>query len=191
MEYIGIEMNKVVITVLFVIIILLGAGLGIVLFQNQKLLKGLSAKPEATTISTTTDQRVQEQNASPAPSPKIQTLLEVQKALEENTNQKDHKGLLQYTKSGKINFIIMSSSCCEPKSPEEAVSGISYIDEGIPFDFNQDTTTVKNLKSKNERLKDAYIGISKNKEHLVAYTIDSQNLIVQIEVSVSWKLYNQ
>lgn len=91
----------------------------------------------------------------------------------------------------KVNFIIMSSSCCEPKTPDEAVANLDYVKEGVPFDFNQNSTLVKNLKSKNDRLKDAYIGISKSKEHLVAFTLDFANQITQVEVSISYKLYNQ
>ncbi len=91
----------------------------------------------------------------------------------------------------KVNFIIMSSSCCEPKTTQEAVDSLSYINEGIPFDFNQNTTLVKTLKSKNDRLTNAYIGLSKTKEHLVAFTINDKNQISQAEVSISYKLYNQ
>lgn len=59
------------------------------------------------------------------------------------------------------------------------------------MDFNQENETIKNLKAKNPRLAGAYVGISQSKEHLVALTINQQNKISQVEVSVSWKLYEQ
>lgn len=84
----------------------------------------------------------------------------------------------------------MSSECCEPQTPDEAVVQLSYINDGIPLDFNQQLETIKNLKNKNPQLADAFIGVSKTTEHLAAFYLDSQNRISAIQLSVSWKLYN-
>jgi len=91
----------------------------------------------------------------------------------------------------KIDFSLMSSECCEPMTPQEASDQLSYIDKGIPLDFNQEADLVKNLKEKNSQLADTFIGISKNGEQLAAFTIDSQNKISAIQLAVTYKLYNQ
>lgn len=96
-----------------------------------------------------------------------------------------------YMTTPTITFIIMSTECCQPQTPQEAITQLSYIEEGIPMDFNQENETIKNLKAKNSRLTDAYVGISQSKEHLIAFTIDQQNKISAVEVSVSWQLYEQ
>ncbi len=67
---------------------------------------------------------------------------------------------------------------------------MKYLDDGIPMDFNQDSTIIKSIKNKNPQLADKYIGISLSKEQLVAFTIDPQNHISAILMAVTWKLYN-
>ena len=126
----------------------------------------------------------------PTPTP-IQNLALTRKAIEENINDKNYQGLIPYMLTPKIDFFLMSSECCEPMTPQEASDQLSYIDEGIPLDFNQEADLVKNLKSKNPQLADTFIGISKNGEQLAAFTIDSQNKISAIQLAVTYKLYNQ
>lgn len=85
----------------------------------------------------------------------------------------------------------MSTECCGEITVEEAINQLDYIKGAEPFNFNQQDPLISNLKAKNERLKEAFVGISKGGEQLAAFTIDSQNKIWQIELSVSHKLYNQ
>lgn len=184
-------MNKLTVPLLIFIVILLLVGLAYFALQNQKILKDISHEKSPSNSSTQETKSIQ-LSPSPAatPSPKQLTLTEVQEGIKTASNNTEHSTIATYLAKGKINFIIMSSSCCEPKTAEDAINSLSYVDEGIPFDFNQNSPIVKNLKTKNERLKNAYIGISQTKENLVAYTLNSKNEITQIEVSVSYKLYD-
>lgn len=182
-------MNKTSWIPLVIIILLLSAGIVFFIIQNQKLSNQISKGPKIQSTSFPSPEAATQAAVTQTPSPKTSTLGEVKTAIVANTNQKDRFELLPFIKNGSVNFIIMSSSCCPPKTPEEAIDSLNYIDEGIPFDFDQNSTTVKTLKTKNERLTNAYVGLSKNKEQLVAFTLDSKNRITQIEVSASWKLY--
>ncbi len=161
--------------------------------QNQKLTSQLAKSPQtqiATELSPTPSAS-QTTIVQSLPSPKVKTLKDVQDALIANTNIKDHSAILPLLKTDTVNFIVMSSGCCPPKTAKDALDSLNYIDDGIPFDFEQNSTLVKTLKSKNERLTNAFIGLSKNKEQLVAYTIDDKNQVTQIEVSASYKFYTQ
>lgn len=89
-----------------------------------------------------------------------------------------------------VNLILQATECCGPRTPDEAVNQMSYINEGIPFDFNQESETTKSLKAKNPELAEKYIGISTGTEHLIAFGINNQNKISDIRISVSWKLFN-
>lgn len=92
-------------------------------------------------------------------------------------------------KEGEIGITYMSSECCQPQSAQEAVKQLDYIKAGIPLDFDQNSAEIKNLKSKNPQLADAYVGISKTTEHLAAFFIDNDNKISAIQFAISWKLY--
>lgn len=182
-------MNKYVAFTLIALVVALVAAAGYLNFQNQKLIRQFasqSASPSPDSSPLAAESQV---TPSPSPSPKL-TASEIQANIEAAINSQNTQALVGYMQKPKVNFIIMSSSCCEPATPDEAVTQLDYVKEGVPFDFNQDTSLVKNLKSKNERLANAFIGISKSKEQLVAFTLDSNNRITQIEVSISYKLYN-
>ena len=186
-------MGKQFTFILIFLVIALLAAAGYLIFQNQKLIKqftGQSASPSPVTSPQVTPESLPSPSPSPSPSPK-NTISEVRENIEAAINSQNTQALAGYMQKPKVNFIIMSSSCCEPMTPDDAVFQLDYAKEGVPFDFNQNATLVKNLKSKNERLANAFIGLSKNKEHLVAFTLNSNNEISQIEVSVSYKPYNQ
>lgn len=89
-----------------------------------------------------------------------------------------------------LQVILQATECCGPKTPQEAVDQMTYIDEGVPFNFDQNNETIKNLKAKNQELEGRFIGISQAKEHLVAFGLDNENKIADIRLSVSWKLFN-
>lgn len=182
-------MNKRV-TFLITIVVLVAVGLVYFVFQNQKKLKdtGTQIVPN----NSTQDEKITQPSPSAAvsPTPSALTQSEVLELIKKSSNNTDHSAILPYLSKSKVNFIIMSSSCCEPKTPQEAADSLNYIDPGIPFEFDQNSKVVKTLKEKNDRLKNTYIGISQTKEHLIAYTLNFKNEITQIEVSVSWKLYN-
>lgn len=182
-------MNKTLTVLLATIILILVAGGGYLIFQNQKLAKQI-AKQEPSPLLVASP--ATSTTSSITPSPSIKNILEdIQENIEAAVNSKNYQGLVGYMKKPKVNFIIMSSSCCEPQTPDDAATQLDYIKDGAPFDFNQNTTLVSSLKAKNERLKNAYIGLSQTNEQLVAFTLDSNSQITQVEVSVSYKLYAQ
>ncbi|OGD86077.1 hypothetical protein A2696_02635 [Candidatus Curtissbacteria bacterium RIFCSPHIGHO2_01_FULL_41_13] len=184
-------MNKAIPILLAIIVVILLAGGGYLIFQNQKLAKQL-VKEESGPSSISLPQTSPSPSIAPSPSQSTKlTLKDIQENIKAAINSRNYQALIGYMKTPKVNFIIMSSSCCEPTTPDDAATKLDYIKDGVPFDFDQNTTLVKNLKAKNERLTNAYIGLSQNKEQLVAFTIDASNQITQIEVSVSYKLYNQ
>ena len=182
-------MNKTLTILLVLIILILVGGGEYLIFQNQRLVKQL-AKPEPSAAASVIELSMPSTLPSTSPSPS-RTLKDVQDTIQSAVNSKNYQALVGYMQKQKVNFIIMSSSCCEPQIPDDAAIKLDYIKDGAPFDFNQNTTLVKSLKAKNDRLANAHIGISQNKEHLVAFTIDANNQITQIEVSVSYKFYNQ
>lgn len=184
-------MNKTTAIISAMIFLLLTSAVGYFIFQNQKLANQLekNQKPLQSETTLKSDAPIASPTIQATPAAKILTLEELRQIIATSTNNKDHSGLLPYLKKDKIIFIIMSSSCCEPKTQSEAIDGLSYIDDGISFDFDQNSQTIKELKTKNERLTKAYVGLSTKNENLVAYTLDSKNQISQIEVSASWKLY--
>ncbi|OGE09297.1 hypothetical protein A3A60_04190 [Candidatus Curtissbacteria bacterium RIFCSPLOWO2_01_FULL_42_26] len=184
-------MNRAVPILLAIIVVILLTGGGYLIFQNQKLTKQfVKQEPGPSSIPSAQTSPSPSIVSSPSQSTK-HTLKDIQENIKAAINSKNYQALAGYMKTPKVNFIIMSSSCCDPQAPDEAASQLDYIKNGVPFDFNQNSTLVNSLKAKNERLKDAYIGLSQTNEQLIGFTLDSSNQITQIEVSVSYKLYNQ
>lgn len=165
------------------------AALGYFILQNQKLISNLSQDKQLTSPGTNVTESSPSTLPSPSPSPTL-TKQQLESNIQDAINSKNFAALETYMTTPKVNFIIMSTECCQPQTPEEAISQLNYIESGIPLNFDQNNSTIKNLKSKNERLKNAYLGISNQKEHLVAFTTDSGK-ISAVEVSISWKLYEQ
>lgn len=174
-------------TPIFILIIAVLIGLtGYFAFQNNKLQK----ETEETTASPKTSAQIS--SASTSPNAKsAPTRKDIEKSIETNVNTQNYEDLLSLMAKPTVNFTIYASECCQPQTPQEAIDQLKYIDEGAPLFFDQTTDTVKNLKAKNPTLTNTFIGISKDKEHLAAFTLDNQNNISKIEVSVSWKLYEQ
>lgn len=182
-------MNKYLIGGLTIIIIILLAGLGYFIFQNQKLAKRLASSPSPTVQPISSPQETPPTNSQPSPSAKL-TFLEISENIKDGVNSRDFAALRTYM-TDPITVILQATECCGPKTPDEAVSQMSYIKEGVPFNFNQNSDLVKNLKAKNPELDAKFIGVSQDKEHLIAFGLNSQNRISDIRMSVSWKLFNQ
>ncbi|MBI3282804.1 hypothetical protein HYZ70_01880 [Candidatus Curtissbacteria bacterium] len=183
-------MNKYLAATFILLTLALIAGLGYSILQNQKLIKTLATPSPSPEIQSEVDKILQSPSPSPSASPTL-TKIQLQANIKDAINSKNFAPLETYMTTPTVNFIIMSSECCGPQTPSEAISQLSYIEDGTPMDFNQENPTIKNLKAKNSRLTEAYAGISQSKEHLIAITINQQNKIGGIEVSVSWKLYEQ
>lgn len=165
---------------------MLTAGLGYFIFQNQKLLKNFSSSP--TPQLTTSSPTATPNPASPSPSPLLD-LDSVKENIEAAINSQNTAALETYMNS-PVEVILQATECCGSKTPQEAVSQLSYIKGGIPFDFNQQNPTIKNLKPKNPELSSAFIGISEKTEHLIAFDFATNNKISSVRMSVSWKLFN-
>lgn len=179
-------MNKFFAPFVGILIVTLLVALGYFIFQNQKLIREFSQNPPQQQPPASTPTPLA--TPQPSPSPKI-TAATTQNAIKTNVAAKNYQGLVPYM-ADPIEVILQATECCGPKTPAAAIEQMSYLDEGMPYNFDQDQETVKNLKSKNLELADKYIGISQTKEHLVAFGLDSENKISDIRMSVSWKLFS-
>lgn len=172
---------------LLIVLVLIGAGTaGYFIFQNQKLMDNISStspQPISTPIVSA--------SASPiltSPSPLLNSLEEVTAAIETSLNSTDASGLTDFTKD-TVFVTLMSTECCGEVSQSEALDQLTYVSTGEPFNFDQTTNLIQNLKAKNIQLADTHIGISIAGEQLVAFTLDSNNVISKIQLSVSHQLY--
>jgi hypothetical protein len=175
------HVNRLISPLLTLIIIALIGVSGYLYFQNRKLSQKPSASPDPS------PQAQSSPLSSPTSSP---AKINIREQIEAAVNSKNYAALEGYMTTPTVNFALMSSECCEPQTPKDAVEQLDYISAGVPFDFNQQNATILNLKAKNPELTNAYLGISKTGEHSAAFTIDNQNKISGIHLSVSWKLYN-
>ncbi len=182
-------MNKNLLIALGIIILVLAGTLGYFILQNQQLIKKIADASPTPLTSTTQSPQISPETAPSSPSPKL-TLAQVQENIEASLNSKNYQAISIYT-TDPVNFILMSTECCGPLIPDEAVNQMSYIQDGEPFNFDQSTQLVKNLKAKNERLADAFIGISTTDEQLAAFKFDTNNNISSIELAISYNLYEQ
>lgn len=165
------------------------AGAGYLIFQNQQLI-GKLAKSQVTPSPSVSSVPSQSSQPSFTPSPKT-SIKDVQQNIIDAVNSKNYAALATFMKTPKVNFLLMSTECCEPKTPDEAAEQMQYIAGGEPFDFSQQNPIIVNLKDKNSQLAGTFMGISKNGEQVVAFTIDTSNKISAIQLSISYKLYSQ
>lgn len=184
-------MTKGLTATLAIIIVILLSLVGYFIFQNQKVLKELENQKQEQKAQPSASSAQQLPTPSPSQSPSPQAS---QKQVKENIqaaiNSKNFAAISTYTTTPKVNVSLMSSECCQPQTPDEAVKQIEYIKDGVPMDFNQENPTIKNLKAKNPELADAFIGISQNKEQLAAFKFDDRNKISWIQLAITWKLYS-
>ena len=180
-------MKKLLIALAIIAILILASTVGFLIFQNQKLINKLSqASPSPSPQDT-----IQKPQESPQliPSPKAMTLLELRENIEASVNSKNTQAMASFM-TNPVHVILQATECCGEQTPDEAVVQASYVEPGVPFNFDQQNETIKNLKVKNPELGGTFIGISQNMEHLIAFTINNQNKISQIRFAVSWKLFS-
>ena len=181
-------MNNLLIVLTVLVIILLGVA-GYFIYQNQIVIKQLT-KVASPSPAPATSQPQATTQASPTSTPSpLLTLALTQNAIKTNINAKNYQGLTAYM-TNPVSVILQASECCGPKTPTEAIDQMAYINTGIPFDFDQESATTKNLKDKNPQLADKFLGISKASEYLVSFGINSDNKISDILMAVSWKLFS-
>ena len=175
--------------ILTILVVIFLATTIYLIIQNQKLIGQLTNQtPISSPTAISQSPSPVEPTASFSPSP-ILTLAVTQDAIEVNINSKNYQGLALYM-TNPLDVVLQATECCGEQTPSEAISQMDYINNGVPFDFDQELPTIKNLKAKNPELSDKFIGISKGKEHMIAFKINSQNKISSIRMSVSWKLFN-
>lgn len=183
-------MNKLLLALLVIIILILTAVSGYFIFQNQKLIKILGQASPSPFAS----QSPSIITGSPLSSPIISPSPTISKtSLEENIKDATNSGntaALATFMTNPVSVIIQASECCGPKTPDEAVSQLSYINQGKPFDFNQNSPAITNIKAKNPELAGKFVGVSQFGEQLVAFGINTQSKISDIRMSISWKLFN-
>ena len=182
------KVNKPLVLVVLLVVLLLIAGLGYFIFQNQKFTGQPAPLPQASSFSQSPQLQIQ----SPSPQTKKKlTHKEIEEQITAAVNSKNYQALASYMTQPKVNFSLMSSECCEPITPDEAAGQMDYVVGGEPFIFDQQNATIQNLKVKNPQLADAFIGLSTTGEQTASFTIDSNNRISAIQLSISYKLYNQ
>ncbi|OGD84218.1 hypothetical protein A2165_03590 [Candidatus Curtissbacteria bacterium RBG_13_40_7] len=181
--------NIVIISIIVLVFLLIGASYLIYKKPSATSMPS-DQSPSASPISI-----VQSPLATSSQAP-ILTLALTQNAIKNNINAKNYQGLIPYM-TNKVNVSLQATECCGEKTPDEAVSQMSYIDEGIPLDFDQSSELIRNLKSKNPLLSDKFIGVSTTnigasttKEYLIAFTINNQDKISEVLMAVSWKLFS-
>lgn len=180
-------MKKLFIVLAIIAALIFAAAVGYLLFQNQKLANQLIQKsPSPAPVET-----VQKPPESPVPTPsaKPMTLVEIQENIKASVNSKNTQAIASFM-TDPVHVILQATECCGEQTPDEAVAQASYVEPGVPFNFDQENDTIKNLKAKNPELAGTYIGISQNMEHLIAFTINNKNKISQVRFSVSWKLFS-
>ena len=181
-------MKNLVVILTLLVIILLGMA-AYFIFQNQRLTDKLT-KQATSPLPSASLESSPSQLLSPTPTPSpVLTLALTQNAIKTNVNAKNYQGLTTYM-TNSVNVTLQASECCGPKTPAETTNQMSYITSGVPFDFDQESATIKNLKDKNPQLSDKFIGISKASEYLVAFVVNNENKISEILMSVSWKLFS-
>ena len=179
-------MNKQLAIAFLVVIIALLVAVGFFALQREELTSQLF---QNSTQTTPTPPRAQ-QPAATQEAETISSVQDLQELIEENVNSGDFSNLEPYMASNVV-VTIMSTDCCGEKTPQEAALQIDYIATGLPLDFDQETELVANLKDNNERLENAFIGISESESQLLAITLNDNNEIEAVEVSISWELYSQ
>src|SRR3989344_7442588 len=179
-------MKRLLIALVIIAAVILATAAGYLLFQNQKLTNQLIQ----TSPSPTPKETIQKPQESPqsTPSSKPMTLLELQENIKASVNSKNTQAMASFM-TNPVHVILQATECCGEQTPDEAVVQASYVEPGVPFNFDQQNETIKNLKAKNPELANTFVGISQNLEHLIAFTTNNQNKITQVRFAVSWKLF--
>jgi len=179
-------MKKLLIAFVIIMAVILAAAVGYLFFQNQTLMNQLTQKSPSPWPETTV-QKPQE-SPQPTPSSKPMSLFELQENIKASVNSRNTQAIASYM-TNPVHVILQATECCGEITPDKAIAQTSYVDPGIPFNFDQENEIIKNLKAKNPELADTFLGVSQNMEHLIAFTLNNQNKIAQIRFSVSWKLF--
>jgi len=181
-------MKKLFISLAIIAAVIFAVAVGYLLFQNQKLITQLTQKSPSPSPAETVQKPQESPQPTPLSPPKLMTLLDLQENIKASVNSRNTQAMASYM-TNPVHVILQATECCGEQTPDEAVTQTSYVEPGVPFNFDQENKTIQNLKAKNPELAGTFIGISQNMEHLIAFTTNNQNKISQIRFSVSWKLF--
>lgn len=182
-------MNKALILSLVTVVLILTAITIVVMFRNQKLMRELNKNSPTSQTSSISQTNLPNTNPPQSPDKKL-TLIETQNQIIAGLNSANYQPLLTFLNES-VSLTLMSTECCGPVTKDEAVDQLSYVTGGEPFTFDQNAQTIKNLKAKNAQLASKFVGVSQNGEQLAAFKIDATSKISEIDLAVSYKLYNQ
>lgn len=147
-------------------------------------------KKEDIAIEITSQNPVQKQIAPvPSSQPKISQET-VKEAITKAINSNSPENISPYLTAPTASLTIMSTECCGESTPKEILLQLQNMQKGVPFDFDQEQPTIVEIKQNNERLKNAFVGISPKGKQLIAFTIDNEPKITAVEISVSYEIYN-
>lgn len=183
-------MGKFTVPAFVLLIVILIGGLGYFILQNQKLIKSLK-EPSPSPAVQTQNQKQQEsqKQASASPQPQM-TAAQLQQNLKDAVNSKNYAAIATYTTTPTVGFSLMSSGCCEPQKPEDVPTQMEYISDGVPMDFNQNNPKIVHIKEKKPEFANSFIGVSESDKHVVVFTIDQQNKVSAIQLSLSYEFYD-
>ncbi|GEM_PF-5882610 len=126
---------------------------------------------------------------SAAPSPPNLNKAQLETVIRNQINAKNYISLTNYMKTPSVEVTLMSTDCCGSLSPEETATQMGYINNGVPFEFNQNSPEVTNVKKSNAKFNGYFLGVSTKNEQIIGFSINNSNQIEKIEMSQSYKLY--
>ena len=118
------------------------------------------------------------------------TLAEVKENLKAAVNSKDYAAIASYVTTPTVDFSLMSSGCCEPSKPQDVPQQMEYISDGTPMDFNQNNPQILHIKEKKPEFANSFIGVSKTDKHVAVFTLNAQNKVSAIQLSLSYEFYD-
>lgn len=182
-------MNKV--RFIFFILIIATASLLTYFFSKNKDLLNktdttVNSSREVTALPTSSPS---EASSSPVASPPNLNPQQVQTVIRNLVNSKNYKGLQPYMATPAVLVTLASSDCCGNLTPEETTTQMAYLNSGVPFEFNQESSQVKSLKSQNIKLSAYFVGISTKNQIVVSFKLNQKGQIEEVEMAASYELY--
>lgn len=181
-------MNKLT-AVLLAILIITVALLAYFFSKNKDLLYPTSKQPTFNREISVPSASPLEATSSPVASPPNLNQSQVQTVIRNLVNAKNYKGLIPYIKTPTVQLTLTSSDCCGELSVEDAVTQMGYLNNGVPFEFNQEADLARKVKERNPIFNSYFIGVSTINEQAVAFKLNSNAQIEEIQMAASYKLY--
>lgn len=133
-------------------------------------------------------------SSSPSPSPDphedLKRIADTKAVIQESINNKKFGDILEKLQD-RVEVKKITEDCCGGEGKNDTIEHLSNLGANVPFDFNQNSELIFNLRTKNPELAEKFIGVAqpKPKEQLVAFEIQPDGKISEIQIAVSWKMY--